>query len=365
MRSPEREPRLTHTLVNDLRRGDLRRTISRDFRELKEFMLNEERKARLRTMGRLKRAFFFTWWLLKSLLLKLTPARRLLLAVALVLLLAQDSFDINAQNFRMNLNFNLLSGGIILFILMLELKDKLLAKEELEAGRAVQNALMPPRSPDVPGWQLWLFTRSANEVGGDLVDFIKIDDERFGVAVGDVAGKGLRAALMTAKLQSSVRALVREFDSLPTLFAKLNQIFCRDSLPSLFASAVYVEIRANDGRIRLVNAGHLPPMLVHDGQVSAVPKGDPALGLIPAAHYHEHHLTLEPNDFVFITSDGLTEARKSDAEFFGEERLKDLLLRYATRSTEEIGNGVVGELDRFVGEQGIGDDISIAILKRL
>lgn len=361
----QRDPKLSRTLVNDLRHGDLRRTIVRDFQELKAYMLTEERKARLKTMGRLKRAFFFTWWLLKSLLLKLTPARRLLLAVALVLLLAQDSFDINAQNFRMNLNFNLLSGVIILFILMLELKDKLLAKEELEAGRAVQEALMPPRTPEVPGWRLWLFMRSANEVGGDLVDFIKIDDERFGVAVGDVAGKGLRAALMTAKLQSTLRALVTESPSLSNLIGKLNRIFCRDSLPNLFASLVYVQLEENSGKVRLVNAGHLPPILVQGSQAVSLAKGGAALGLIPTADFSEQILELRRNDLLFVYSDGLTDAQNEAGEFFGEQRILNLLTTFKDFSTDQLGETVISHVDRFIGEARATDDLSIAILKRV
>src|SRR5512138_3275825 len=93
-------------------------------------------------------------------------------------------------------------------VLMLELKDKLLARSELEAGRTVQLALMPDRPPVVPGWDIWLYSRSANDVGGDLVDYLQIDPQRLGVMLGDVAGKGLPAALLMAKLQATLRALV-------------------------------------------------------------------------------------------------------------------------------------------------------------
>lgn len=361
----EHEPKLSDTLVNDLRRGDLRRTISRDIQELREYMFTEERKARLKTMSRLKRAFYFTWWLLKSLLLKLTPARRLLLALALVLLLIQDSFVFNTDNFRMELNFNLLSGVIILFVLMLELKDKLLAREELEAGRAVQNALMPPRSPEVPGWRLWLFTRSANEVGGDLVDFVQISKKRFGIAVGDVAGKGLRAALLTAKLQSTLRALVTEFPSLSTLIAKVNQIFCRDSLPNLFASLVYVQFEADSGKARLVNAGHLPPILVRGSKAIPLEKGGAALGLMSTASFSEQTLELRKNDLLFIYSDGLTDAQNEAGEFFGEQRVLNLLTTFKDSSTNQLGETIISHVNRFMGEARATDDISIAIMKRI
>jgi sigma-B regulation protein RsbU (phosphoserine phosphatase) len=265
----------------------------------------------------------------------------------------------------MDLNFNLLSGAIILFILMLELKDKLLAKEELEAGRAVQNALMPPRSPEVPGWRLWLYTRSANEVGGDLVDFVRIHDRRYGVAVGDVAGKGLRAALMTAKLQATLNALVSESSSLRTFIAKLNRIFCRDCLPNLFASLLFVEFRADSGKVRLVNAGHLPPLLVRGSNVTPLQKGGVALGLMPATRFTEQSLNLRKNDLLFIYSDGLTDAQNEAGEFFGEQRLLGLLSALKDSSADQIGEALITHVNRFMGEARAADDLSIAILKRV
>jgi serine phosphatase RsbU (regulator of sigma subunit) len=252
-----------------------------------------------------------------------------------------------------------------LFIIMLELKDKLIAHEELEAGHAVQNALMPERTPPVSGWGLWLFTRSANEVGGDLVDFINISPDRVGVTLGDIAGKGLRAALLTAKLQATIRALAPDFSSLSELGRKLNFIFCRDSLPNLFASVVYLEVQPNAGSIRLVNAGHLPPLIVRGAQLERTDKGGMALGLSPQATYQEQRLELNTNDMVFVYSDGLTEARNESGAFFGEQKILDLLPQLATYSPQQIGDRLLAEIDRFVGDARTYDDITIAILKRL
>ncbi len=361
----ETEPKLSETLFEGFQRGDLHRTIRRDFRELKQFMLTEERQKRLESMGWFKRWLYFYWWLFKSLLLKLTPARRILLAVALLFLLLQDNFNIGGGDVRISFHFTPVSIFLLLFVLMLELKDKLLAKEELEAGRAVQNALMPPRSPDVPGWRLWLFTRSANEVGGDLVDFIKISDTRFGISVGDVAGKGLRAALMAAKLQATLRALATDGSSLKSFFAKLNRIFCRDCLPNMFASLVYVELQANSGTIRLVNAGHLPPIIIRGTRAEEMKKGGTALGLLSTAAFTESTLSLRRNDILLVYSDGFIEARNEAGEFFGEQRLLDLLPRVAVSSTDELGERIVAELDRFVGEARAADDLSMVIMKKV
>jgi sigma-B regulation protein RsbU (phosphoserine phosphatase) len=265
--SPDGEPKMGSVLLEDLRHGDFIGTVKRDFRELKEFMLTEERQKRLKEMGRVKRWIFIAWWLLKALILKLTPARRILVIIGLVLVFMTRSVSYQGHDFQVHSDTAAAGAVIILFVLMLELKDKLTAQKELEAGRAVQEALMPERSPRVPGWSLWLFTRSANEVGGDLVDFMQINENRFGVALGDVAGKGLRAALLSAKLQATLRALAPDAISLTELGTKLNQIFSRDSIPTIFASLAYLEVQSDSGLVRVLNAGHFPPLIVKGAQV--------------------------------------------------------------------------------------------------
>jgi len=359
------EPKLGRTLLEDLRREDLRGTIRRDFKDLKEFMLTEERRKRLQSMGRLKRFLYFTLWLLKSLLMKLTPARRILLALALLLLVFGEKFNISGESFQISFHFTPVSIVLLLFILMLELKDKLLAREELQAGRAVQQALMPPRSPEVPGWDLWLFTRSANEVGGDLLDFLSINEGRFGVALGDVAGKGLKAALLTAKLQATLRALSPDFTSLAQLGEKLNKVFYRYSLPNLFASIVYLELGPNSGVLRLLNAGHIPPLILRGSKVQKMEKGGSALGILPAATFMEQRFELDENELLIAYSDGLTEARNEAGEFFGEQRLLTLITRLSSHPAQRIGEQLVAEIDRFIGEGRVNDDLSIAVVKRV
>jgi hypothetical protein len=352
------EPKIRHVLREDLSRGDFWSTLRRDFKELKEFMLTDERRKRLSEMSRLKQWLYIAWWLLQGLILKLTPARRLLLLLGIILVVIQ------ANNQGESQQYHILGGLMLLFVLMLELKDKLVAREELEAGHAVQDALMPEKTPRVPGWNLWLFTRSANEVGGDLVDFMQLGENRFGVAVGDVAGKGLRAALVTAKLQATLRALAPDFPSLAALAGKLNQIFCRDSLPNLFASLFYLELQSDSGSIRAVNAGHIPPLVLRGLQIEKLEKGGMALGLTTSATFAEQSIELQKDDLLLVYSDGLTEARNEEGDFFGERRLLDLLSHFSHLPAEELGTRLVAEVDRFTGEARANDDLSVALLRR-
>lgn len=356
----EPEPKLFATIRNDLRQGNFRHSVKEEFKELKESMLNEQRQQQLTHMGRIKQWFYVPWWLLKSLFLKLTPVRRLLLVIGALFL----GVNINAAAGQVTINFQLLGTLFILFVLMLELKDKLLAQGELEAGRAIQQALMPQRTPTVPGWNVWLFTRSANEVGGDLVDFIPIEATRFGIALGDVVGKGLSAALVTAKLQATLRALVPFFPSLDELGQRLNHVFYRDSLKNIFATLVYLDCQSHSGLVRILNAGHIPPILVRGNQIEEMIKGGLALGIASDASFIEQHVELEKGDFILVYSDGVTEARNESGDFFGEAPLFKLILKIANLSTNEIGEQIVVAVERFMGEAKTHDDLSIALLRR-
>lgn len=358
------EPKLGQTLLTDLRRGDIKRTLRRDYSELKEFYLDKERKARLKNMGRIKRGFWMSWWLLQSLFFKLTPVRRILLVASLLFILQSGTCGYHGEKIIIENDTANLGFVILLFVLMLELKDKLMAQSELEAGRSVQRALMPKQSPDVPGWELWLMTRPANEVGGDLVDYLEIGKERYGIALGDVAGKGLKAALLMAKLQATLRALAADFTSLAGLGAKLNMILRRDGLPNSFASLVYLELQSGSGIVRLLNAGHMPPLILKDGAIQETAHGGVAIGMMPEANFAEQQIEFQRGDTLVVYSDGLTEAASEAGEFFGEQRLLALLRSFTGLPAQQIGERLIAAADQYVGEARAHDDLSVIVLKR-
>jgi hypothetical protein len=359
------EPRLAETLIQDIRHGDLVRTVRRDYNELKEFYLDKERKARLQSMGRIKRGFWMAWWLLKSLFFKLTPVRRILLVISFFIILQSGTIGYEGETVQIRNDTSTIGFVVLLFILMLELKDKLMAQSELEVGRSVQRALMPKQSPRVPGWELWLFTRPANEVGGDWVDLLEIDKNRFGVTLGDVAGKGLKAALLMVKLQATIRALATDFSSLAELGTKLNAILRRDGLPDSFASLVYLELQSDSGTVRLLNAGHMPPIILRGNNIQEIPYGTVALGVLPEANFIEQRTELQNGDVLLVYSDGLTEAQNETGDFFGEQRLMAFLRALVGLSAQKIGERMVAEVNHFVGEARVHDDLSLIALKRV
>jgi sigma-B regulation protein RsbU (phosphoserine phosphatase) len=190
--SRDKDPSLHQVVMEDLRRT----RWDREFRELQDlyyFYLDDERRAELASMGRLRRAVSVLFWILKSLLMKLSPARRVLLLISLILgVIGWKAFRFST--FVMDFDLRPWGFVLLLLVLMLELRDKLLARDEIEIARQVQLALLPHEHPDVPGWSVWSVSRPANDVGGDLVDYIELDGFRHGILLGDVAGKGLGAA---------------------------------------------------------------------------------------------------------------------------------------------------------------------------
>jgi len=361
-KNKKNDPKFWKTIKDDWKKTKVRKTIKNDWRDLRDFYLSTEQQKRLNKMSRFRRWFVVSWWMLKAMFFKLTPMRRLLLLISVILMFTVTT-NVNSKD--SSGQTNPFPGYLVLtFILMLELKDKLLARSELQEGKSVQIALLPDENPEIPGWDCWLFTRPANTVGGDLVDFMKLEKNKYYLTLGDVAGKGLGAALLMSKLQSTLRALAQEFRNLEDLGAKINQIFHRDSLPNKFASLVYLETEANSGNIRMLNAGHFQPLIIKGNEIIESDKGAPAIGIMPDTKYTEQKFDLNKDDIFFVYSDGLIEACNENSEFYGEENLKEVLQEIKHSSSNEIGKKIMLSVDGFVRDATLHDDLSMIIMKK-
>lgn len=333
-----------------------RTSLRRDLESIYQFYLSSKEREQLAAMSPPKRTWFRVLWFLKSILLKLSTVRRLLLIISLFLLLAP-----NQQSHPFWAFF------VLFLILVLELKDKLLAHDELRAGQAVQAALRPHACPGIAGWDVFFYTRSANHVGGDLIDCFEVKQDQYAFTMGDVSGKGLAAALLMAQMQASVHALALQNPhdvSLPALVGKLNRLYCRAGLANSFISFIYLQLEPNSDIIHFTNAGHLPPLLISNRQIRELEKGGTALGLMDKAEYKEESVTLQKEDCLFIYTDGVTEARNELGEFYGEGRLWRELREHAGESARILGERIVAYLDLFVAQTPRSDDATLLILKR-
>lgn len=357
-----KEPGLGQTIKEDFKRKDKFKTFHKDFRGIRDYYISPEKKKQLNQMFFIKRWFFIVWWTLKAMMLKLTPVRRIMFIVGIVLVLS-SSATISVDNKSYKNNHGLVGGVLLVVVLMLELKDKLTAKDELKAGRRIQKSLMPEKNPEIGGWSAWMYSQPANEICGDLIDFVETEKGKFKLIIADVSGKGLDAALFTTKLQASIRTLIYDYES-KELIKKVNSIFYREKLKSVFASLIYIEVVQDNGNIKFVNAGHIPPAVMRANGIDEFPKGNAALGLLPDADYTENELELQKGDFFIVYSDGVTEATNESGNMFGKERFFSLLNRNKDISVNELGEIILKEINQFMDEGLSTDDLSLIILKR-
>lgn len=357
--------RLGNILFRDVRARELPRTLRRDLRDIYRFYLDDESRARLARVGRCRRAWKIFIWTARSLLLKLAPLRRMLLITSLLLLILGRTSLVIIGPIVLTPTIRLwLSILMLLFVLMLELKDKLLARDEIELARQVQLALLPSVHPQPSGWAIWSYTQPANDVGGDLVDSFDLGSGEIGVALGDVAGKGLSAALLMAKLQATLRALAPSIRSLGDLGAELNRILHRDGLENRFATLFYLCIVPGSPRLRYLNAGHNPPCLLKPETITWLdPSGRP-LGMLPGGSYEESLVDLQPGDLLIVYSDGLVEARNRDDEEFGDARLLELVGTLRGLSAEQCGARLLQAVHGFLGDEKPHDDLSLVVVER-
>jgi serine phosphatase RsbU (regulator of sigma subunit) len=361
----KKEAGIAQTVMGDLRSKDLRRSLSRDLKDFYIFYIDEEKRRKLQKKSRIVRWIYLAAWLVRGLVLNLSPIRRLILLLSLLMAYAgRIEFAVSGRS-RVTLNLTLSAFLLLLLVLALELKDKLLARDELRIGRTVQLALLPKANPVFAGWEIWLYSRPANEVCGDMVDYMAIGERALGLTLADVSGKGLGAALLTAKLQATQRALADYASTLSDMGTRLNRILWRDIPRGSFATLVHLEIEHDAGRVRVLNAGHMPPAIIRADSVERLEPKAPPLGVIEAPIYQEQTVQLLVGDALVVYSDGLTEAANRRGEFYGEDRLARLLPALRGLSAEQVGLRLVSEAAAFIGNERPSDDLSVLVLRRV
>ncbi len=349
-----------HTIINDFFEKDFWKTSKKDWTDTQDYYLSDTQKEQISQMGDIRKYFYIVYWIIRDMFLKLSANRRVMLVLSVISLLHYQHLAQNGE--EDGAVFLILSTIGLLFVLMLELKDKLLAQDELNAGRAVQMAMMPKRLVETKNWQVWMFSRPALDVGGDIIDYHEMDDNRIGVSLGDISGKGLGAALLMVKLQATVRALADNNSDLSVLAQKVNKIYHKDKPKGSFASLVYAEPK-EDGTIKYFNAGHLPPILYQDGIIKHTKSGSPALGILPSAKFRTEVCNLNLGDFFIMFSDGITEAMNKDGELYGLKRLENTIEKYKDGNIEELAQEILNDVMLYFKENTPNDDISLVIIK--
>ncbi|MCI0474058.1 MAG: serine/threonine-protein phosphatase, partial [Ignavibacteria bacterium] len=305
-----------------------------------------------------------TWWIFKEMVLRLTALRRLFVLSGIILAFINIS-NRSGDDENTKIGLGVIGVILVVIVLMLELKDKIIAKDELVAGREIQKALMPKSNPEIGGWDIWVYSKPANEICGDLIDHFKLTDNSHSIVIADVAGKGLNAALFTTKLQSAIRTLSFEYMDIRLITDKVNKIFYRESLKNIFATMIIAEISDSDGTISYINSGHIPPLILSGGNIKELEKGDPALGLLKTYGYSRKEVKLNTGEYFIAYSDGVTDAMNDAGEFFEKTRLFELLRIAGPQTAKVLGEYIISTIENYMQRTNPADDLSIIIFRKI
>ena len=324
--------------------------------------------------SRWKRIVLTAWALFLAMLMKLTPARRVLLLVAILLLLIQPQFRWHDTVY----GFDLATFGVLLLFLLLafELADRVTMKRDLEIAREIQQWLVPERAPVVKGIDIAFATRPQNTVGGDYYDaFVRpIPNSITGVrplliAMADVAGKSVPAALLMATFHASLQALASTAAPLEEVVSGLDRYGRAHSQGGQrFTTAFLGEINPETREMRYVNAGHNDPIVRRaTGYVERLSVGGPPLGLPELSDkemvYGVGQAQLNPGDLLLIFTDGLVEAVNEAGAEYGEERLVATIQSAPAEPAAETLKRVMTVVNTFAGYARQHDDITAMVVR--
>ena len=240
-----------------------------------------------------------------------------------------------------------------------------IVSRDLGQAAAIQKGTLPACAPRVDHADLAGFNAACRTVGGDYYDFFPYPDGRVALALGDVSGKGMPAALMMMALQARVQVLAEDPHDLGAFMARLNKATCSKCPSNRFITFFFCVLDPA-GNLAFANAGHNPPIVMrHSGEAEMLEGGGPVLGILSIAPYSQMETRLDPGDLLVIYSDGVTEATNHNYEEFGEERLIEVLRRHRGEPAAAIVTAVTQALAEFVAGAPQADDITLIVAKRL
>jgi serine phosphatase RsbU (regulator of sigma subunit) len=237
---------------------------------------------------------------------------------------------------------------------------------EVQSAKDILGYILPAQLSCALGYELGTYHQPCLEVGGDLYDVKCMEDGRVLLLAGDVAGKGLGAALLVSNIMPVVQVLVDETADLTRLVERLNRQIFLTTDPIHYATLFLGVLDPPSGRVRYVNAGHNPPYLLQPGaDICEIKATGTPIGMLEQAPFASEELTIDPGGVLFMFSDGIPEAQNADGEFYEEGRLRECLMRERERAAEAIVECVKSDLDAFTGETPPTDDVTMLALKRL
>ncbi len=348
--------------------SDLRRLFQRDAAHAYR-VLTREQDLSQEPSGRIKRFFFRAKVVFLGLSYKLTPARRVLFGVSIVAaLLGMIRFEVvmDTENLRVDFSplwFMISIAGLV-FLLALELVDRVLVRDELEVARQLQRDLLPSKAPEIPGHRIAHSYRTANEIGGDYYDFLPLPDGRFGLVIGDASGHGMAAGLLMAIANAALKLAI-EVDPTPErVTALLNRVLCQTGDRRAFMSLFYGLLTPSSGHLEYVCAGHPFPLLRRaSGEVEELGRGGLPLGIRETVELARAEVTLGAGDLLLALQRRAARIGQRAGEAFGFEKLRELLR--IEGEPRAIHDRVLRALDTHLAGEPLTDDVSIVVVAKL
>ena len=355
-------------LTEGVTREGLRELFERDARETFHFFTRNIDFAALRTQPKHKRYPRMVWLVFVALASRLNPARRVVFAVAilaaLVAVLQSLAAIARPQAFG-GLIYWFIAAALLLLLLLLELRDKLDLKSDLEIAREIQFGLVPAGPFARGDFEIHCFMRPANTVGGDYYDIIDLGGNRVAIVVGDVAGKGMPAALLMALLQGSLRTLITAGFRSGELIAKVNDYLCESIPANSLVTLFYGELDAADGVFRYVNAGHNAPFVFRTSLLfERLPATATVLGFERGLSFDVQEVRIGAGEAMLLFTDGITEAFNLADQEYGEMRLEAFLGKNRGLPRDEFIPALIRDVLKFCGPARPGDDMTLVAVDR-
>ena len=265
---------------------------------------------------------------------------------------------------------NVLSDQIAIALENIDLYQAKMEKQHIEkeisVAREIQKMLLPYQIPQGKNFEISAMNIPSREVGGDYYDFIQLDDHHFGIAIGDISGKGIPGAMLMSNLQATLRASVWQFHEPADVMKRINNQIANTTSPEKFATFFYGILDSQKLTFTFTNAGHNYPVIKkRNGQSCHLTDGGLVIGVKPDFEYSQTTMRLFPGDTVVFYTDGITEALNPQIEEFGEQKLLDIIINYPYHSAEELRNYIYEEMIRFTQGESQYDDLTLIVLQIL
>ena len=247
-------------------------------------------------------------------------------------------------------------------------KEKERYETELKLAHEIQYSMVPTDFEEFhenTNLDIWGFMKAAREVGGDFYDYFKIDDENIGFVIGDVSGRGVPTALIMVKAMTLIRDYATYYSDLSEVFYEVNNELCKDNVEELFVGCWLGKLNTKTGELSYVNAGHKNPLIRRNGADFEFMSYTPGLLLagMENMHYKKYTINLEPNDELFLYTDGITHANDGHGKFYDAEKLKNVLNQNKDDEPKNIIGSIENDINEFCNGQELSDDIAMLFIK--